>query len=313
MADITKIKKNLDATNKWDASSYLTLQQYIYNEQNNNSSIENINLQENSTNKFLKQIYYTNKLSFFVNNFLLNRGSQFIVIPNMKLMPFIDYLNNIDYYEDAMKVNCDVIKAENQNSKNAANYAKIFKEIGNKYGIDPRILSSIAAQETTGKHENGLDRSSPAAGLMQIEKWWLEPGEINVKYGDKEYNMNINENNIYDVNSNIEIAALIYLNSCKKAFQSYNAGKINKEDILSFVLQGYNYGEVSLDNLVKEHGKDWANNRPKGYGDEKYFEKIYGHAINTMELPEYKNENQFVNEPLYVIGPNNEKLHFKIN
>lgn len=102
-------------------------------------------------------------------------------------------------------------------------------DAGNRYGIDPWLLYSIA------EHESGLDPlvvnnknrdKSRDVGLMQINSFWFPELE---KYG-------VSESNLFDPCTNIQVGAWILAQSIEiygntwRAVGAYNAGTGNSPE-----------------------------------------------------------------------------------
>ena len=111
------------------------------------------------------------------------------------------------------------IKAEAEPPK----YWNLFKEAGNRYGVDPKLLLAIAKTESSlncvaiGRNKN----KSLDVGVMQINSWWFKRL--------KKYSKNLNA--LYDPRFNIHVGAWIFKRCTNKfgvswrAIDCYNKGE----------------------------------------------------------------------------------------
>ena len=161
------------------------------------------------------------------------------------------------------------------------------------YGIEPKLLALIAAQESSGVHkeysENGF-----ATGLMGIENVW--DGETvkayNYQTQEMEY-MTIDYDRVgSDVDYNIKVGAMIFQQKFNAAVK--NRGNLFSEnELLPYGIQKYNLGSGNSALLFEIGNGDWISNRDFiDAGDSRYFEHVLsrldnGDTINLM----YYNED----------------------
>jgi len=102
-------------------------------------------------------------------------------------------------------------------------YWNLFKEAGDRYGVDPKLLLAIATTESRlncvaiGRNKN----KSLDVGVMQINSWWFKRL--------KKYSKNLNA--LYDPRFNIHIGAWIFKRCTNRfgvswrAIDCYNKGE----------------------------------------------------------------------------------------
>lgn len=177
--------------------------------------------------------------------------------------------------------------------ENAYQYNYYFDLYGNMYGIEPKLLALIAAQESSGVHkeysENGF-----ATGLMGIENVWSGETVRAYNYQTQEMEqMTIDYDRIgSDVDYNIKVGAMIFQQKFNAAVK--NRGDLfSKNELLAYAIQKYNLGSGNSARLFKIGDGDWISNRDFiDAGDSRYFEHVLsrldnGDTINLM----YYNED----------------------
>ena len=177
--------------------------------------------------------------------------------------------------------------------ENAYQYNYYFELYGNMYGIEPKLLALIAAQESSGVHkeysENGF-----ATGLMGIENVWSGETVRAYNYQTQEMEqMTIDYDRIgSDVDYNIKVGAMIFQQKFNAAVK--NRGDLfSKNELLAYAIQKYNLGSGNSALLFKIGDGYWISNRDFiDAGDSRYFEHVLsrldnGDTINLM----YYNED----------------------
>ena len=183
-------------------------------------------------------------------------------------------------------------RSNSENLENARRYQGVFEKYGHMYGIDPNLLMAIAAQESSGNHYNHLEEGS-ACGIMQIEKSVHIDSTITAyNFETEEYDsLEITEDNIKDLDTNIRIAAMLLQNCIRftypniaQAIQTYNFGVGNMCDVLDAYEENEN---VSKDDAMKKISDDnWLKYRDVvPVGDEKYLEHVLSYIpTNTITI-----------------------------
>ena len=152
------------------------------------------------------------------------------------------------------------------------------------YGIDVNILRAMAAQESSGKHEN-YSRNGAAIGIMQIEMSVWENQEIIV------FNFETNEyetikvgtrEDLGNLDHNIKVGTAIFQNCLFDTLRRYP--DMPKEEIIAFTIQKYNMGTGSMDKILKL-GSNWMDNRCViSSGTQNHLEKVLRRLEDGTEL-----------------------------
>jgi hypothetical protein len=172
------------------------------------------------------------------------------------------------------------------------NYNEMISEEANKYGIDPKIMLAIATQES-GVHNPEIN-SGGAVGLMQIQyNVWVNKSINAYNFQTKSMEtININDQNIRDLKTNVDIACAIYQNSTV-----YMKGN------LPATLQAYNWGcggaESVLKNYASDTGQDY-NALLNNFGDTSFLSYFYGQNAYANLVSSYIETD----EPLHVLVHN---------
>lgn len=118
--------------------------------------------------------------------------------------------------------------------RKAMKYWKYFKEAGERYRLDPKILLAIALQESSLNPEainKANTNRSIDVGMMQINSWWFPT--------IKQYTSDLN--NLYDPRFNIHIGAWIFKKCTNRfgvswrAVDCYNKGENKAHDMSTYV------------------------------------------------------------------------------
>ncbi|MBQ6323843.1 MAG: transglycosylase SLT domain-containing protein [Bacilli bacterium] len=185
-------------------------------------------------------------------------------------------------YEERTKTN---------NIERAKEYIDLFEKYGNMYGVDPHILLAIAAQESGGNHYDNLKDELPASGIMQIEKS-VHTGESISAYNfetNKIDNLLITEENLKDLETNIQIATILFKNCLKEnnyniplAIQAYNYGYGNIYYLLASCSKSEN---ITIDEIKNNPTINcWLNYRKNiSVGDPEYVEHVLSY-LDTGSL-----------------------------
>ena len=217
-----------------------------------------------------------------------------------------EYSNNNEEQVRNLEFNYEF---ENVNDKealeNTDEYNDLFKLYGEMYGIDPRLLAAIGAQEESGQHFE-QSRNGFAKGIMGIEKVWsgetIRAYNFDTKKIDKEI---IDYDRIgYDVAYNIKVGAMIFQKNFSTSVK--NRGNLfDENDLLPYSVQKYNYGQDGAASLLK-NGNDWKDNRGVVYtkGDKLYIEHVLSRLDNGEELvlKAYDPDNDKITEYRTVIN-----------
>lgn len=177
--------------------------------------------------------------------------------------------------------------------ENAYQYNYYFELYGNMYGIEPKLLALIAAQESSGVHkeysENGF-----ATGLMGIENVWSGETVRAYNYQTQEMEqMTIDYDRVSsDVDYNIKVGAMIFQQKLNAAVK--NRGDLFSEnELLAYAIQKYNLGGGNSARLFKIGNGDWISNRDFiDAGDSRYFEHVLSRLDNedTINLMYYNED-----------------------
>lgn len=205
-------------------------------------------------------------------------------------------------------------RSNSENLENARRYQGVFEKYGHMYGIDPNLLMAIAAQESSGNHYNHLEEG-PACGIMQIEKSVHVDSTITAyNFETEEYDsLEITEDNIKDLDTNIHIAAMLLQNCIRftypniaQAIQTYNFGVGNMCDVLDAYEENEN---ISRDDAIKRINDDkWLEYRNiVPVGDKEYLEHVLSYIpTNTITILDsngnplkIKIQNDYINEKTY--------------
>lgn len=161
-------------------------------------------------------------------------------------------------------------------------YGEIFKEAGDRFGIDPNILAAVCMQESGGVNYQYRDDGSeyPAWGIMQIE------GTNNrafAAFGEDQTGTAWVSEDRLDPSKAAQYAA--YLLS--EALYKYDCDYAK-------TLQSYNFGEIVLDRIIDAAGDDWLSERENAvsyvsdwpyssYGDKEYVEHVLRYYSDEIE------------------------------
>lgn len=123
-------------------------------------------------------------------------------------------------------------------------YDKIFQEVGEKYGIDWLLLVSIARTESQFRFD--AVSKAGAIGIMQIMPLVA-------------HNMGYEREALFDIQTNIEIAARLLIENNKMLRLPDN---FNKTERLNFILACYNAGYPRIADAIRlaEYHDDEADN-----------------------------------------------------
>ncbi len=169
-----------------------------------------------------------------------------------------------------------------QLSKDVKSYSELFRESGDRYGVDPNLLAAICMQESSGRNLSYREDGSeyPAWGIMQIEnsneklfaEFGLETTGTEWTLGDR-----------LDPQKSVAFAAHII----SKALIRYDC------DYMKMV-QSYNFGETVLDKIIAAVGDKWLDERKNAknyvqnwpydsYGDALYIEHVMRYYHNDID------------------------------
>lgn len=126
-------------------------------------------------------------------------------------------------------------------SYDISQYDRIFRSIGEKYSIDWRLLSAIARAESEFRFD--AVSKAGAIGLMQIMPLVAQ-------------NMGYEREALFDVETNVEIAAQLLIENNKMLRL---ANDVDKEERLKFILACYNAGYPRIAdarNLAQYHDEN---------------------------------------------------------
>ena len=167
---------------------------------------------------------------------------------------------------------------EPEKLEKAKQYSDIFEKYGQMYGIDPKLLMAMAAQESGGNHYDFL-YNYPAVGIMQIERGAHINQEITAynHLEGKEETYLVTDDSLTNLESNIKVAAMLLQISLEA--NDYN---------IPLGIQTYNFGTGYI------------------YQSLKMCEDISGIPISemksNMEETEWRYYREFLNvgDPYYV-------------
>lgn len=304
IGDIKKINSDFKALLKdFDRSKY----KMLYNKENNN--IKNLNVYEKGYKINKPMLSKKAKIGIIIAaiglgavaasvviNMGLNEGGQTDnIIETTIETPNSPNLIGIDS-EDDDSFNFVYENRENEEAIiNARNYIDEFIEVGQKYGIDYRLLMAIAAQESNGKHEITDDRK--AIGIMQIERSQHIDTDITAHnyFTDSDETLHITDEILENAYTNINVGAM-YLQKCLEmqkgniplAIQTYNYGPTNMKNVLIKTCEEEN---VSMDDLISGKSNLWVKyldnlqkTKGEGVGDNKYFEHVLSYLGDNFDL-----------------------------
>ena len=164
--------------------------------------------------------------------------------------------DDLDNYEESTEYyyNLDG-EVDRQNYDNAMKHEEEFRKAEEKFGIDYRLLVAIACQESSGIHDP--NDSKYATGIMKIQN--VHKGEdapyVNNITNEND-SININEDNLENVQSNIDIGAALLQHCLYLAYEKgYERGMLTKEEIIPAALYGYNNGPTALVNMLLDYEK----------------------------------------------------------
>lgn len=182
-------------------------------------------------------------------------------------------------------------RTDSENLSNAKRYEDLFIKYGNMYGVDPNLLIAIAAQESSGDHYSHLSGGC-AMGIMQIEKSvWIGHSVSAYNFEtDETDKINITQKSLEDLETNIQIGAMIWRNRIEE--NNYN---------IAIGTQGYNYGPGNMDKVFSSFSYDtgitkndlrddysnidWLKYRDAvSVGDPLYVEHVFSYIENGTVL-----------------------------
>lgn len=167
---------------------------------------------------------------------------------------------------------------------NAYKYYDYFEIYGSMYGVDPKLLAAIGAQEESGQHFE-YSRNGAAKGLMGIENVWSDHDikAYNYETGEMEKIIVDYDRVGDDVAYNIKVGAMIFQKNFSTAAK--NRGNLfDENELLPYSVQKYNYGQTGASSLLK-NGNDWKDNREYvSFGDRYYYEHVLSRLDNGEEL-----------------------------
>lgn len=144
---------------------------------------------------------------------------------------------------------------------NALQYLREFEIYGKRYGVDPYLLLAIAAQESSGLHEQSK-KSSGGYGLMQIE----EPGRVitsakalNFETGKEETMIISGPGDVDSVEDNIRAGAMLAASRLRAWDHNIAVG-----------LQAYNFGTGAMGIVIDKYAEQVGSTRSeviKNYQD----------------------------------------------
>ena len=158
-------------------------------------------------------------------------------------------------------------------SKNVTKYNDIFKSAGEQFGIDPNIIAAICMQESGGinydKYADDTDR--PAKGIMQIE---YTNERSFASFGFDQTGVEWTLDDRLDPNKAVPYAAWLLSEMLYRYNNDY-----------AKMLQGYNFGEWTLNKIITYAGDNWLSERANAksyvsnwsydsYGDKEYIEHV---------------------------------------
>ena len=169
----------------------------------------------------------------------------------------------------------------------ASQYKDIFEKYGKMYGISPRLLQAICAQENSGEHV--VDYNKPAIGAMGIElSAWLNQKVKVYNFDKKEMEeITITQEMLENVDSNIMVgAAILQANFNATMRYGVNEGKLTRDDALGYALHRYNKGGENMSRALNADGY-WKNNIYfANGGDYKYAEHVMS-KLDKNEVLEF--------------------------
>lgn len=183
-------------------------------------------------------------------------------------------------------------RSQSNRFENAKEYEDIFEKYATRYGLDKNLLMAMAAQESSGNHENHLD-NGPAEGIMQIEKSVYTGHSLhayNFETGEVE-DLKVTSDNLQDLDTNIRIGAMIFQNYLEQS--NYN---------IPIAVQKYNYGPGNMNTVLGDKSKyfeehptnsDWLENRDLvSAGDSEYIEHVFSFLpTNLINVKTRDNKN----------------------
>ena len=169
----------------------------------------------------------------------------------------------------------------NELNSSVKSYNDLFKEAGDRYGVDPNLLAAICMQESSGRNLSYRDDGTeyPAWGIMQIEK---TNEKAFAAFGEKTTGERWTLEDRLDPQKAVPFAA--YLLS--KSLIRYDS------DYMKMV-QAYNFGETVLNRIIEAKGDDWLSERVNAkdyatnwqydtYGDALYIEHVMRYYHNDI-------------------------------
>lgn len=166
--------------------------------------------------------------------------------------------------------------------KAVKSYSALFKEAGDRYGVDPNLLAAICMQESSGRNlsyrEDGTEY--PAWGIMQIEK---TNEKLFAAFGKKTDGVAWTLEDRLDERKSVAFAAHLI----SKALIRYDCDYMK-------MIQAYNFGETVLDRIIEAHSEDWLDERKNAkdyatdwkydsYGDALYIEHVMRYYHNDID------------------------------
>lgn len=188
---------------------------------------------------------------------------------------------------------------------NSLDYIDTFERYGNQYGIDPRLLAAIAAQESSGVHSS-RSLNGAAIGLMQIEiKVWQNQKLTAYNFQTKEYEtIQVDRESLGESDYNIKVAAMI-LQNCLVNFQynipislqCYNMGSGNMRKVLKAYCNDVG---IEIEDMIQNQvSLEWVSYLKKARGGDKhYIENVLSFLPDGTELlfttPDYNTVNVII-------------------
>lgn len=194
------------------------------------------------------------------------------------------------------------VDPNNQSLNNALKYLPYFEKYGERYGVDPYLMVAIAAQESSGLHDEHK-RNYGGYGLMQIEN----PGRtiksataFNVLEGREETMIINGPQDVDDVEDNIRAGAMLLAGRLKNYKYNIYVG-----------LQAYNYGPGGIGAVLDLYGTETGKTRdeilsnPQDLGWMEYRMEVHQNPTKYFEWTSstYGDPNYVENVMRYYIGP----------
>ena len=159
-------------------------------------------------------------------------------------------------------------------------YSDLFKEAGDRYGVDPNLLAAICMQESSGRNLSYRDDGTeyPAWGIMQIEK---TNERAFAEFGEKTTGEKWTLEDRLDPEKAVPFAAHLL----SKSLIRYDS------DYMKMV-QAYNFGETVLNRIIEAKGDEWLKERvnAKDYATNWQYD-TYGDALYIEHVMRYYHED----------------------